>query len=123
MAEQHIDQEFLEFVVKSIVNHSEDVTTDRTVDERGVLLTLHVNPEDMGYVIGREGQTARALRILLKIVGAKSNARVNMKIYEPEDARRVHQERKASAPTVSSAPQKHGDAGLVTDADLNDLGI
>ncbi len=124
MAEQFLDQEFLEYVVKSVVNKSDDVKVERTVDERGVLLTLHVNPEDMGYVIGRDGQTARALRILLKIVGAKANARVNMKIYEPEDARREHQERKvprASAP--GAAPVSHGEAGLVTDADLSDLGI
>lgn len=120
MAEQFVEQQFLEYVVKSIVNRSEDVKVERTVDERGVLLTLYVNPEDMGYVIGRDGQTARALRILLKIVGAKGNARVNMKIYEPEEARREHQERKTSAP---AGPAKHGDAGLVTDADLNDLGI
>ncbi len=124
MAEQFLDQEFLEYVVKSVVNKSDDVKVERTVDERGVLLTLHVNPEDMGYVIGRDGQTARALRILLKIVGAKANARVNMKIYEPEDARREHQERKvprAAAP--GAAPASHGEAGLVTDADLSDLGI
>ena len=75
-------------VVKAIVNHPNDVTTERTVDERGVLITLHTNPEDMGYVIGREGQTARSLRTLLKIVGAKNNARVNMKIWEPEGSRR-----------------------------------
>lgn len=127
MAEQFLDQEFLEYVVKSIVNKSDDVKVERTVDERGVLLTLHVNPEDMGYVIGREGQTARALRILLKIVGAKANARVNMKIFEPEDARREHQERKvprASDTPMAVAPAaKHGEAGLVTDEDLSDLGI
>jgi len=121
--EQHVEQDFLEFVVKSIVNHSEDVVVDRTVDERGVLLTLHVNQEDMGYVIGREGQTARALRILLKIVGAKANARVNMKIFEPENARREHQERKTTMPEVAAAPHAHGEAGLVTDSDLSDLGI
>lgn len=125
MAEQFLDQEFLEYVVKSVVNKSDDVKVERTVDERGVLLTLHVNPEDMGYVIGRDGQTARALRILLKIVGAKANARVNMKIYEPEDARREHQERKVPrADATPMAPAaKHGEAGLVTDEDLSDLGI
>jgi hypothetical protein len=84
MAENADDQGFLEFVVKSIVGHPEDVTTDRTVDERGVLLTLNINPEDMGYVIGRRGQTAQAIRTLLKVVGAKNNARVNLKINEPE---------------------------------------
>ena len=82
------DQEFVDYVVKAIVNNPDDVRTERTVDERGVLITLHVNPEDMGYVIGRQGQTARALRTLLKIVGAKNNARVNLKIYEPEGSNR-----------------------------------
>lgn len=86
------DQAFVEMVVKAIVGHPDDVKTDRIVDERGVLITLHINPEDMGYVIGRQGQTARAIRTLLKIVGAKNNARVNMKIYEPEGSRRAFQE-------------------------------
>ena len=82
------DQEFVEYVIKAIVNHPEDVRTERTIDERGVLITLHINQEDMGYVIGRSGQTARSIRTLLKIVGAKENARVNLKIYEPEGSRR-----------------------------------
>lgn len=90
MAERYSDQEFIENVVKSLVGHPDDVKTERTVDERGVLITLHINQEDMGYVIGRQGQTARALRTLLRIVGAKNNARVNLKIYEPEGARRQH---------------------------------
>jgi len=81
------DQEFLEVVIKAIVNHPDDVKVERVVDERGVLLTLDVNPSDMGYVIGRQGQTARAVRTLLKIVGAKNNARVNLKINEPEGGR------------------------------------
>ncbi|MEK7508985.1 MAG: KH domain-containing protein [Patescibacteria group bacterium] len=81
-----MDQKFVEDLVRSIVNHPGDVKTDRTIDERGVLITLHVNQEDMGYVIGRQGQTARSIRTLLKIVGAKNNARVNLKIYEPEGA-------------------------------------
>jgi uncharacterized protein len=122
MVEQNVDQQFLEYVVKSIVNHPDDVKVERTIDDRGVKLTLYINPEDMGYVIGREGQTARALRILLKIVGAKSNARVSMVIYEPDEARREHQERKASS-SSSVAPSNHGEAGLVTDSDLKDLGI
>jgi len=84
------DQQFVEYVVKAIVNHPDDVKTERTVDERGVLITLHINPADMGYVIGRQGQTARSVRTLLRIVGAKSNARVNLKIYEPEESRRAH---------------------------------
>lgn len=87
------DQKFVEDVVKAIVAHPEDVVTERTVDERGVLVTLKINPEDMGYVIGRKGQTVRAIRTLLRIVGAKNNARVNLKIYEPEGSdRRRRQE-------------------------------
>lgn len=81
------DQKFLEIVVRAIVNNPDDVKVERTVDERGVLLTLDINPGDMGYVIGRQGQTARAIRTLLKIVGAKNNARVNLKINEPEGGR------------------------------------
>lgn len=81
------DQQFVEMLVKEIVNHPDDVKTERTVDERGVLITLHIHPEDMGYVIGREGQTARSIRTLLKIVGARNNARVNLKIFEPEGSR------------------------------------
>lgn len=88
MAAKHADQAFVEDIVKAIVAHPGDVKTERTVDEMGVLITLHLNQEDMGYVIGRQGQTARAIRTLLKIVGAKNNARVNLKIHEPEGSRR-----------------------------------
>ena len=82
------DQKFVEDLVKAIVAHPEDVKTERKIDERGVLITLHINQADMGYVIGRQGQTARAIRTLLKIVGAKNNARVNLKIFEPEGSQR-----------------------------------
>ncbi len=81
------DLQFVDFVVKAIVNNPNDVKTTRTVDERGVLITLDVNPSDMGYVIGRQGQTARAIRTLLRVVGAKNNARVNLKINEPAGGR------------------------------------
>lgn len=82
------DQQFVEFVVKSLVDHPDDVKTERTVDEMGVLITLHLNPQDMGQVIGRMGQTAKAIRTLLRVVGAKHKARVNLKIYEPEGSHR-----------------------------------
>ena len=91
MAELTQDKDFVEYVVKAIVNNPNDVKVERTVDERGVLLTLHINQADMGYVIGREGQTARSIRTLLRIVGARNNARVNLKIYEPEGSRRAHE--------------------------------
>lgn len=77
------DKEFLEMIVKNIVSSPDAVVVDRTVDEMGVLLTLKIDPADMGYVIGRRGQTAQAIRTLLKIVGAKNNSRVNLKIYDP----------------------------------------
>jgi len=82
------DSEFLEYVVKALVNHPEDVKIDRKVDEMGVLLSLKINPEDMGQIIGRQGSTARAIRTLLRIVGIRSNARVNLKIEEPEGAKK-----------------------------------
>ncbi|OGL93879.1 hypothetical protein A2239_03870 [Candidatus Uhrbacteria bacterium RIFOXYA2_FULL_40_9] len=96
---REFDQEFVEYVVRAIVNHPDDVKTERIVDERGVLITLFINQEDMGYVIGRQGQTARAIRTLLKIVGAKSNARVNLKIYEPEGSRPARAETPAEDTT------------------------
>ncbi len=77
------DQEFLEYVVKMLVDNPSDVKVHRQVDEMGVLLTLDVNPADMGKVIGRSGNTAKAIRILLRVVGMKNNARVNLKINEP----------------------------------------
>jgi uncharacterized protein len=81
------DKDFLEYVIKSIVANPKDVKVERIIDERGVLLTLKINPTDMGYVIGKKGQTAKAVRTLLKIVGAQNNARVNLKIIEPEGGR------------------------------------
>jgi uncharacterized protein len=82
------DQEFLEYLVKSLVDHPEDVKVDRKVDEMGVLLSLHVNQLDMGQVVGRQGATAKAIRSLLRIVGVKNNARVNLKIEEPDGSTR-----------------------------------
>lgn len=82
------DQEFVEYVVKALVDKPEDVKSDRDVDEMGVLITLKVNQQDLGQVIGRQGQTAKSIRTLLRVVGAKNHARVNLKIYEPEGSRR-----------------------------------
>ncbi len=93
MANKSVDQEFLEYLVKSIVDNPNDVQIDRKVDEMGVLLNLKVNPEDMGMLIGREGSTAKAIRTLLRIVGARNNARVNLKIEEPEGGTHSKRER------------------------------
>ncbi len=94
------DQQFVEMLVKAIVNNPDKVKTDRIIDERGVLISLDVDPADMGYVIGRSGQTARSIRTLLKIVGAKNNARVNLKINEPEGGRGPRPMAAAAAPEV-----------------------
>ena len=79
-----VDKDFVEFVIKSIVSQPDKVVVNRTVDDMGVLLTLQVAKEDMGKVIGRSGQTAKSIRILLRVIGSKENTRVNMKIIEPE---------------------------------------
>ena len=80
------DVQFLEYVVKALVSHPDDIKIKRTVDEMGVLMTLDVHPDDMGKVIGRSGNTAKAIRILLRVVGMKNNARINLKINEPMGA-------------------------------------
>ena len=78
------DAQFLEYVIKGLVDFPDKVVINRTVDEMGVLLTLSVDPADMGKVIGRSGNTAKAVRTILRVVGMKNNARVNLKINEPE---------------------------------------
>lgn len=128
------DKEFIEYVVKMLVDHPDQVKVDRKIDEMGVLITLDVHQEDMGMVIGREGMTAKALRTLLRVIGARNNARVNLKINEPEGSTRVRREYSAengnglvasetvSAPTtevaggVSTAPRTFEDV-------MNDIKI
>ncbi|HEY4480204.1 MAG TPA: KH domain-containing protein [Candidatus Paceibacterota bacterium] len=94
------DAQFLDYVVKGLVDHPESVKITRTVDEMGVLLGLDVHPDDMGKIIGRSGNTAKAIRILLRVVGMKNNARVNLKINEPEGGRR---ERSGESSTQSAS--------------------
>ncbi len=97
---QNQDQQFLDYVIKALVDNPNDVKIVRTVDEMGVLMTLEVNAADMGKVIGRSGNTAKAIRTLLRVVGMKNNSRVNLKINEPEGA--LPHEQKASK-TVDEA--------------------
>ncbi len=92
MAEEK-DQEFLEFIVKSVVDNPDEVKVERSIDERGVLLTLTVSPQDMGMIIGRQGSTAKAMRTLLRVIGAKNDARINLKINEPEGSERNNNRR------------------------------
>lgn len=84
-----IDQQFVEYIVKSLVENADDVVVERVIDEKGVLLTLTVNPDDLGRVIGRKGVTAQSLRTLLRALGTKNAARYNLKIVNndnPEDS-------------------------------------
>jgi uncharacterized protein len=82
-----IDQQFVEYVVKSLVSHPDDVVIDRLIDEKGVLLTLTVHPDDLGRVIGKRGVTAQSLRTLLRALGTKNDARYNLKIVNNDDDR------------------------------------
>jgi len=82
--DQGPDKDFVEHVVKMIVEDPDAVKVTRNVDEMGVLITLQVAKEDMGKIIGKSGQTAKSLRILLRVIGSKNNARVNLRIVEPE---------------------------------------
>jgi len=108
MAEEYKDEKFLEFVVKSIVDYPDEVEIDREVDEMGVLLSLHVHADDMGQVIGRNGSTARAIRTLVRIIGLKNHARVNLRIEEPEGGEKDSQ-------------SKDSDSDSDSDSDLNDI--
>ena len=82
------DVEFLDYIVKGLVANPDGVKIARKVDEMGVLLTLDLHPDDMGKIIGRSGNTAKAIRTLLRVIGTKHNARINLKINEPEGGSR-----------------------------------
>lgn len=116
MAEELEDKQFIETVVKAIVDKPEAVKVERTVDEMGVLLTLAIDPTDMGKIIGKEGRTAKALRTLLRVLGAKNNSRLNLKILEPEGSTRpikseepVMMSEKTSDETPSVTPSASAD--------------
>ncbi len=97
------DKDFLEFLIKSIVDNPDKVKVERKVDEMGVLLSLEVDQKDMGQVVGKSGSTAKAIRSLLRIVGIKNNARVNLKIVEPEGSTRRFEARGPVAGSVDQA--------------------
>ena len=80
-----IDQQFIEYIAKTLVENPDSVVVERTIDERGVLLQLHVAPEDLGRVIGRGGSTAKSIRTLLRALSVKNDARYNLKIVDNGD--------------------------------------
>ena len=106
------DVQFLEFVVKALVENPADVKITRTVDEMGVLMTLDVNAADMGKIIGREGNTAKAIRTLLRVVGMKNNARVNLKINEPAGGNPEYEARKTTASASKTVDEAMADLRL-----------
>jgi predicted RNA-binding protein YlqC (UPF0109 family) len=125
-----MDKEFVEYVVKALVSHPEDVEVRRSVDDMGVLLELAVNPEDMGKVIGKAGATAKSIRTLLRVLGSRNDARVNLKIIEPEGASeaRSTDEVLPDAPVASEPQAPDVEAEIVTRtkrefADLDDLDL
>ncbi len=133
-----IDQQFVEYIVKTLVNNPDKVQIDRTIDEKGVLLSLEVDPEDVGRIIGRRGATAQSIRTLLRALGTKNDARYNLKIvnnddYEPaakEDTPVVESDEEPAAPAeeidevedVDDAPVEEGsELAKKTRAELADL--
>ncbi|MBU1091594.1 KH domain-containing protein [Patescibacteria group bacterium] len=112
MAGKFKDEEFLEYVVKALVDVPEAVKVERKVDEMGVLLSLKLDQVDMGKIIGRNGNTAKAIRNLLRVVGLKNQARVNLKIEEPAGSSRV------SAPRVSTGSVSESVDDVVEDLKL-----
>ena len=102
-----IDQQFVEYIVKSLVGYPNDVVVERIIDEKGVLLSLTVNPEDLGRVIGKRGATAQSLRTLLRALGTKNDARYNLKIVNNDEDRENY--------TTASEDQSHQPVDAVTD--------
>lgn len=108
-----IDQQFVEFVVKSLVNNPEAVTIERRIDEKGVLLELSVDPEDLGRVIGKRGATAQSLRTLLRALGTKNEARYNLKIVDVDRL----EENGSVAPTTTSSTTAADDSAVTAPQD------
>ncbi|MFC1615048.1 KH domain-containing protein [Patescibacteria group bacterium] len=113
------DQEFLEYVVKELVDTPDAVKVDRKVDEMGVLLTLDIDAADMGKIIGRSGNTAKAIRTLLRVVGMKNNSRVNLKINEPEGGQRF--EAQPASDTAVAADTAAADTAASVDEAIEEL--
>lgn len=121
MATVSIDQQFVEFVIKSIVGNPDAVSVERSVDEKGVLLELTVDPEDLGRVIGKRGATAQSVRTLLRALGTKNEARYNLKIVDngeprPERASASQSDSMATAPSTSDDTSATSDDDVVVEA-------
>lgn len=127
-----IDQQFVEYIIKTLVSHPDDVVVERQIDEKGVLLTLTVNPEDLGRVIGKRGATAQSVRTLLRALGTKNDARYNLKIVNndepseaPADKPVEAHEPEAEAESVESVENvgEFTESAKKTLAELDDLDV
>jgi len=114
--QQHADQQFLEYVIKSLVDNPDQVKVNRSVDEMGVLLTLECGAADMGKIIGRQGNTAKAVRTLLRVVGMKNNSRVNLKINEPIGGLKSAERLAMNAPEAPAVPLSTPNSKTVDEA-------
>ena len=110
-----IDQQFVEYIVKTLVNNPDKVSIDRTIHEKGVLLSLEVDPEDVGRIIGRRGATAQSIRTLLRALGTKNDARYNLKIVNNDDYEGKH------ADNDEEAPEEAEEETAETEAPTSDL--
>lgn len=128
-----IDQQFVEYIVKSLVGHPDDVVIERIIDEKGVLLTLTVNPDDLGRVIGKRGMTAQSLRTLLRALGTKNDARYNLKIVNNDEDRENYtsssnDDERESVDELTDEPVEKTESDLAKNtrkelAELDDLDI
>ncbi len=123
-----IDQQFVEYIVKTLVNNPDKVVVDREIDERGVLLSLSVDPEDVGRVIGKRGATAQSIRTLLRVLGTKNGARYNLKVVNTDEdgaapAPRHEEEEVVASETVSEDGAELAEKTRAEMADLDDLEI
>ena len=126
-----IDQQFVEYIVKTLVNNPEKVTVERKIDEKGVLLSLSVDPEDVGRVIGRRGATTQSIRTLLRALGTKNDARYNLKIVNTDAPEGEAEAKAPSAPTADEESEDEEDTRSeelanktrAEMADLDDLDI
>ena len=110
-----IDQQFVEYIVKTLVNNPDKVSIDRTIDEKGVLLSLEVDPEDVGRIIGRRGATAQSIRTLLRALGTKNDARYNLKIVNNDDYEPAKHDEEAPAKEVVEEDPEEDDEDEIDD--------
>ena len=119
--EQQLDREFIEYIVKQIVNNPNDVVVTRTTDEMGVLIEVKVNAQDMGLLIGRAGATAKAIRVLARIIGMRNNSRVNLRILEPAGGRLPPVADSQATSAVPDAPKEPSMRALESDSDIDQM--